>query len=100
MKDRPVNIPPEKITLAYHRQYPEISLERYVRSKMLATTNRVLARKIVYLDTRFWILLRDVSLGRPKGSDYPPTLDLLADHIRTRRLDLGLTQTELRTNWI
>lgn len=35
---------------------------------MLATADRVLAQKIVYLDTRFWILLRDVSLGRPKDS--------------------------------
>lgn len=68
MKEQLVTIPPEKITLAYHRQHPEISLERYVRSKVLASADRVLARKIVYLDTRFWVLLRDVSLGRPKDS--------------------------------
>lgn len=64
MKEQPDNIPPERITLPYHRQHPEVSLERYVRSKILATADRVLARKRVYLDTRFWILLRDVFLGR------------------------------------
>lgn len=81
MKDPPVNIPPEKITLAHHRQYPEISLERYMRSKMLATADRVLARKIVYLDTRFWILLRDVSLGRPKDELHTQILGRLRELI-------------------
>jgi hypothetical protein len=64
MKDQPLNIPPEKFTLAYHRQHPEISLEQYFRTKALATADRVLDRKIIYLDTRYWIFLRDVFLGR------------------------------------
>jgi hypothetical protein len=77
MQDEAVSIPPEKITLAYHRQHPEVSLERYVRSKMLATADRVLARKIVYLDTRFWVLLRDVALGRPRDSLHEQILSRL-----------------------
>ena len=81
MKDQLVSIPPEKLTLAYHRQHPEVSLERYVRSKVLATADRVLARKILYLDTRFWILLRDVSLGRPKDSVHSQILGRLRELI-------------------
>lgn len=64
MKDEFFRIPPEKITIDAHRQHPDISLERYVRSKSLTTADRVLARKIIYLDTRYWILLREVVLGR------------------------------------
>ena len=79
MQDQFFTILPEKITLAYHRQHPEVSLEQYVRSKMLATADRVLARKIVYLDTRFWILLRDVSLGRPKNSLHTDILGRLRE---------------------
>jgi len=67
MKTNPIDILAERNTFAYHLQHPELSLDRYVRSKILDTADRVLARKIVYLDTRFWILLRDVSLGRAKG---------------------------------
>ncbi|HJP93521.1 MAG TPA: hypothetical protein VJ875_16295 [Pyrinomonadaceae bacterium] len=77
MKDQPINTSPEKITLDYHQQHPEVSLERYVRSKVLATADRVLVRKSVYLDTRFWILLRDACLGRGKDSVHQKMLDQL-----------------------
>ena len=63
MKGHSIQIPPEGMTLAYHRRHPEISLQQHVRSKMLATADRVLTRKRIYLDTRFWILLRKVCLG-------------------------------------
>lgn len=53
-------------TLPYHRLHPEISLERYVRTKVLETADRVLARKRIYLDTRYWVALRDVRLQRPR----------------------------------
>lgn len=55
------------ISLDYHRQHPEISLERYVRSSVLETGDRVLARKRIYLDTRYWVALRDVRLQRPRA---------------------------------
>lgn len=77
MTDQPTSISPEKLTFDYHRQHPEISLERYVRSKMIATADRVLDRKVIYLDTRYWILLRDVVLGRPSDSILPNTLSRL-----------------------
>ncbi|MFS8085265.1 MAG: hypothetical protein ACMG6H_06510, partial [Acidobacteriota bacterium] len=54
-------------TLSYHRLHPEISLERYVRTKVLETADRVLTRKRIYLDTRYWVALRDVRLERPRG---------------------------------
>lgn len=77
MKDQPDSIPQTKLTLDYHRQHPEISLEHYVRSKVLATADRVLARKTVYLDTRFWVLLCEASLGRTKDSLDHQILDQL-----------------------
>ena len=63
MKVQSNQTPPERVTLAHHRQHPEISLRQYVRTKMLATADRVLTRKRIYLDTRYWILLRKVCLG-------------------------------------
>lgn len=72
-----MSIPPELLTLDYHLQHPEISLERHFRSKALATADRVLARKIIYLDTRFWILLRDVCLGRSTAPLHQQMLDEL-----------------------
>jgi hypothetical protein len=86
MKDEPLNIPLERITLAYHRQHPEVSLKRYVRSKTLAIADRVLARKRVYLDTRFWILVRDVFLGRPQEALHEQIADRLRELVRTGKV--------------
>jgi hypothetical protein len=77
MKDQPTSVPPELFTLDYHLQHPEISLEQHFRSKALGTADRVLTRKIIYLDTRFWILLRDVSLGRSTAPLHQQMLDKL-----------------------
>lgn len=77
MKDQPISIPPEKITLDYHRQHPEISLERYFRTKALVTADRVLVRKVIYLDTRYWIFLREVFLGRSADPILHKLLSLL-----------------------
>jgi len=77
MKDKFLSIPPEKITIDTHRQHPDISLERYVRSKSLSTADKVLARKAIYLDTRYWILLREVVLGRSTDTVLPKTLSQL-----------------------
>ncbi len=78
MTDKLLIIPPEKITLDTHRQHPEISLEQYVRAKSLTTADKVLARKVIYLDTRYWILLRDVVLDRSSDT----TLDKILSKLR------------------
>lgn len=74
---QPINIQPERITLQYHRQHPEVSVESYYRSKALAIADRVLARKVIYLDTRYWLLLRDVCLGRSANSVHHQMLSTL-----------------------
>lgn len=68
MKDESNNSGRAKGTLKYHRQHPEISVERHFRHSALETADRVLARKVIYLDTRFWVALRDVQLERARTS--------------------------------
>ena len=70
-------IEPDRITLDSHRKHPEISLERHFRSKFLTTADRVLARKRIYLDTRFWVLLREVCLGRSTDQQHKQILTQL-----------------------
>jgi hypothetical protein len=52
-------------TLESHLATPEVSYEDYRRKKELECADIVMARKAVYLDTRFWIHLRDAELGKP-----------------------------------
>jgi hypothetical protein len=57
-----------KNALECHRRHPDVSLQSHFRAKVLATADRLLPRKLIYLDTRYWITLRDVQLGRPRTS--------------------------------
>lgn len=52
-------------TLEAHLATPDVSYEEYRLQKEIECGNLVMARKSVYLDTRFWIHLRDSSLGKP-----------------------------------
>jgi hypothetical protein len=54
-------------TFEEHQKNPEISVNKYIREKCIELSNFVLSHKIVYLDTKFWIIIRDVSLGRNKN---------------------------------
>lgn len=58
----------ETSTIELHKKTPEISLDEHVRQCQLELSKYVLRRKTVYLDTNFWIILRDVKLGRRRDS--------------------------------
>ena len=61
--------------IEFHRQNPDLSLESYMREKRIEAGKLATSRKRIYLDLRFWILLRDVHLGRNQDG---ATSDLLA----------------------
>jgi hypothetical protein len=52
-----------EITIEKHRAHPDISVDRYVKSKMVALGRALGGRAAVYLDTKFWIVLRKVAMG-------------------------------------
>lgn len=52
-------------TLPYHRAHPEVSAHAHILAKSREYAALVNARKALYLDTKFWIKLRDASLGAP-----------------------------------
>jgi hypothetical protein len=51
-------------TLQYHIDHPGDSVEAYVRRKRIALAQEMRPRSKIYLDTKYWLLLRDVRLGR------------------------------------
>ncbi len=61
-------------TLEAHLATPEISYEIYRRQKELECADIVMTRKSVYLDTRFWIHLRDAALGKHVPAVYDQLL--------------------------
>ncbi|MBL8828310.1 MAG: hypothetical protein JNM18_15115 [Planctomycetaceae bacterium] len=51
-------------TVAYHKAHPEESLARYAQRKHRELANSIRGMKKVYLDTKYWIMLRDARMGR------------------------------------
>ena len=64
-------------TLAKHRHEPDVPYSRYVQNAHIALGEQIGPLRKVYLDTKFWILLRDVRLGRSNDPDLILLLDQL-----------------------
>ena len=56
-------------------------IDEHIRRRHLELGRDVLAQSRVYLDTRFWVLLRDVILGRQQSPDLIALLDLLTEQV-------------------
>jgi hypothetical protein len=52
-------------TIEHHVHNPGGSVEQYARTKRLSLAQEIRGAVKIYLDTRFWLLLRDVRLSRP-----------------------------------
>ena len=63
-------------SIRWHRAQPHVRLDDHVRRKRIELGESLAQRHAVYLDTRYWIHLRDAQLGRTIGVEY---LDLLAE---------------------
>jgi hypothetical protein len=64
-------------TLAEHLQVPDRSLRSHLKQKQLDLARDIRGAKKVYLDTKFWLLLRDARLGRNVDRDVVALLTLL-----------------------
>lgn len=50
----------------FHRRHPEISIDQYAKAKALELAESIQGLEKIYLDKRFWVLLRDAHMGRSK----------------------------------
>jgi hypothetical protein len=61
-----------------HRAKPNVSVEEHLQTRIAKLAQLVTSRRRIYLDTRYWILLRDASLNRAQQ----PIHDVLLDALR------------------
>ena len=59
-------------TIAEHLQYPDVTFDEHVRMSEIELGTSIAQRTPIYLDTKFWILLRDANCE--KGSSTTKTL--------------------------
>lgn len=50
----------------FHRRHSQISIGQYVKKKSLDLAESIQGLDKIYLDLRFWVLLRDAHMGRSK----------------------------------
>lgn len=60
----------------------DIPLQAYVRSRQLELATSLESKKAVYLDIKFWIILRDVVTGVREGAAEQKLLSLLREAVR------------------
>ncbi len=66
-------------TLDRHRAEPDVSPETYLRQLRINLGESVATRRAVYLDTKYWIYLRDAHLHRPQHYTHTELLERLVD---------------------
>lgn len=62
-----------------HRSQPDVSVQHYLHILKSKLSGEIVGRRRIYLDTKYWVLLRDADLGRAKNSYLPKILALLRD---------------------
>jgi hypothetical protein len=70
-------------SLREHRTRSNVSLREHVDGQRAALWISIRQRQRVYLDTRYWILLRDAALGRPKQAVHAGLLEVLRERVRS-----------------
>lgn len=80
-------------TIAHHKQTPDVSVENYVRRKRIALARGMEQAKKVYLDTKFWLLLRDGRMGRSNDADVVRLLNLLQKLVASNRVICPISAT-------
>ena len=72
--------------LSRHRKHPEVSFSQHRLNRIAELAGVVLPRKRIYLDTRYWLFLRDAALGRPQKPIHVELLKLLRSGVQSGRL--------------
>lgn len=63
--------------LERHRKQTGVSAQQYFRILQKQLTDQLVGKRRFYLDTKYWVLLRDAVLGRARSSAHTQILDRL-----------------------
>ena len=70
-------------SIARHAAAPEVSVREYVDGLVAELSDSIAGRRKLYLDTRYWIHLRDAAMDRPTHSDHREILDRIRSLVST-----------------
>lgn len=73
-------------TFEKHRQEPNISLDEYTKGLRLQLGEEIKSCRKIYLDTNYWLELRNVILGRQENKNFVKLLELLHNGVKAGKL--------------
>lgn len=76
-----------------HRAQPAISLQEYYHSLQKKLVDGIVGKRRVYLDTKYWVILRDAAMARPKSPIHTEILELLRGLVHTGAAICPLSDT-------
>ena len=62
------------------------SLDSYIKEKKLSLGTKISSHKKIYLDTKFWVQIRDSRMGRSTNPNITQLAEFLLDAAKTERL--------------
>jgi hypothetical protein len=60
-----------------HKAEPHVTVTNYVEGLTAKLCESIEGKRRIYLDTRYWVILRDAAMGRPRTSEHTEILTLL-----------------------
>jgi hypothetical protein len=76
-----------------HRAEPDVSPEDYVRRLRIGLGESLVGRHAVYLDSKYWIYLRDAHLDEPQHPTHPELLARLIELVTAGKVFCPLSAT-------
>lgn len=76
-----------------HLESPEVSLGEHVKCRQLELSDELDARRAIYLDLKFWIILRDVLMGKRNRPEEVELLQLLRRLVEEKRAYCPISET-------
>ena len=80
-------------TFERHRAEPDLSPADYLRWLRIELGESLISRWAVYLDTKYWIYLRDAHLERPQHHTHPELLERLVELVMAGKAFCPLSAT-------
>lgn len=91
---RKLNVGNEDISgIEQHLESPEVSLGEHVQCRQLELADELDARLAIYLDLKFWIILRDVLMGKQTRPEEMELLQLLRKLVEEKRAFCPISET-------
>jgi hypothetical protein len=83
------------MTIEQHRASPEVSLDEHVRRCQIALARTLEHKQAIYLDVKYWIIVRDIAAGVRTSALELKLFDLLRELTASEKTFCPISESTL-----